>query len=80
MSEEQVSVSRQIEEIKNLRVVIDSAIKEARGVAEGINGGDGGREIALSITKLEEAKMWAGKALGALGRELPEEYRDEAND
>lgn len=37
-----------------------------------------GREMSLVHTKLQEAKMWTGKCLGATGSRLPEEYRDEA--
>lgn len=37
------------------------------------------REVALVYTKLQEAKMWAGKILEELGSELPEEFRDKAN-
>lgn len=36
------------------------------------------REISLVITKLQEAKMWAGKILEAIGSPFPEELRDEA--
>lgn len=36
------------------------------------------REIALAYTKLQEAKMWVGKCLEAIGSELPAELRDEA--
>ena len=36
----------------------------------------GAREIALVRTKLQEAKMWAGKILEEIGSELPEEFRD----
>src|SRR5579875_3859 len=64
---------------KALRVSIDASIKEAQTVARMINRGNGGREVALSITKLQEAKMWAGQALGEYGHKLPEEYRDEAH-
>lgn len=38
----------------------------------------GGREIALAHTKLQEAKMWVGKALEELGSELPAEFRDKS--
>ena len=38
-----------------------------------------GREIALVYTKLQEAKMWAGKCLEQIGSELPKEFRDKAN-
>ena len=64
--------------IKDLRVEIDRVTKQAKTVAEAIARGDGGREVSLTITKLEEAKMWAGKVLEAIGHLLPEEYRDEA--
>ncbi len=63
---------------KALRVSIDASIKEAQTVAKMINRGNGGREVALSITKLQEAKMWAGKALEEYGHPLPAYYRDEA--
>lgn len=36
------------------------------------------REIALVRTKLQEAKMWTGKCLEAIGSELPQEFRDKA--
>lgn len=36
------------------------------------------RSLALSITKLDEAKMWLGRVLGDLGSSLPKEYRDDA--
>ena len=38
----------------------------------------GKREWSLVYTKLQEAKMWAGKVLEELGSELPEQYRDKA--
>ena len=34
------------------------------------------REIALAYTKLQEAKMWVGKCLEAVGSELPKEFQD----
>ncbi len=64
--------------IKALRVSIDERIQEGHAIATVLNRGAGAREIALAITKLQEAKMWAGMALGELGYKLPEEYRDEA--
>lgn len=63
--------------VKDLRVEIDRVTKQAQSLAESIARGDGGRELSLTITKLQEAKMWAGSALGAMGHKLPEEYRDE---
>ncbi len=38
----------------------------------------GKREIALVYTKLQEAKMWAGKVLEEMGSELPAEFADKA--
>lgn len=38
------------------------------------------REVDLAFTKLQEAKMWLGKALEAAGSQLPPEFRDEAKE
>ncbi len=63
---------------KKIRVAIDQITKSTQGVSDNvIKRGNGGREYSLAITKLEEAKMWLGKALGQFGEELPEEFRDE---
>ena len=64
--------------IKGLRVDIDRSIKNTQALAALLNRGDGGRNVALAITHLEDAKMRLGLALGDLGHKLPEEYRDEA--
>lgn len=56
---------------KQLRVHIDSCIQEVDTVGTS-------RALSLAKTKLEEAKMWAGKHFGELGRELPKEYQDKA--
>lgn len=37
-----------------------------------------GREIALAYTHLQEAKMWLGQALGAIGTPFPAELADKA--
>ncbi len=37
-----------------------------------------GRELALVRTKLQEAKMWAGKVLEVIGNEFPAELADKA--
>jgi len=66
------------DDIKILRVEIDKNIQESNKAKVSLGRDPGGREIALVVTKLEEAKMWAGKVLGEMGRKLPEEYRDEA--
>jgi hypothetical protein len=64
--------------LKAWRVTIDHCIKEGQCIAHDLARGNAGREVALSITKLQEGKMWAGQALGELGHKLPEAYRDEA--
>ena len=64
--------------IKTLRVAIDANIKNTQAIADFIARGTGGRNVALTITHLEDAKMRLGAALGDLGYTLPEEYRDEA--
>lgn len=67
---------RLVVDIKQMRVQIDACIRGEQRLAERIARGDAGREVALSITKLQEAKMWLGQALGAIGFFLPNEYRD----
>lgn len=66
-----------IGKIKEGRVTISKMIDFVEALRKISNEGAGGREFSLSITKLEEAKMWLGKALGACGQELPKEYRDD---
>ena len=61
-----------------LRQAIDAVIKQAQLLDREIVPIQGGREMDLTITKLQEGKMWAGKVLEQLGSELPKEYRDEA--
>ena len=59
-----------IKTTKELRVEIDGAIQSAKAAGNS-------RALSLVVTKLEEAKMWAGKRLEELGSELPAEYRDQ---
>jgi hypothetical protein len=61
------------------RKQIDGCIKSVDALKTYTNG-LAGRELALTYTKLQEAKMWLGKALEVAGSELPQEYRDEANE
>lgn len=58
------------QQIRDVRIAIDNVIKDVEALT-------GSRELSLVKTKLEEAKMWAGKELGNIGLELPEQYRDE---
>lgn len=59
--------------VHDLRLNIDRVIQEAKSH-------ESTRAISLVITKLEEAKMWAGKRLEELGSTLPKEYRDKVED
>lgn len=72
------------EQIHDLRKQIAGLIKLAKGYSNGYfkeaGSQSGKRENALVITKLQEAKMWAGKILEEIGSTLPEEFRDEATD
>ncbi len=60
-------------ELHAFRKEIDALIQKAGRSISTI-----GRPMALAHTKLQEAKMWVGKCLEAMGSELPEEFRDKA--
>jgi hypothetical protein len=70
------------EQVHEFRKEIDANILKAQGLANGYFGEAGSlkgkRENALVITKLQEAKMWAGKILEAMNAPFPEELRDSA--
>ena len=57
---------------------VDRVIQDAQLLQSQIGREAGGREISLVVTKLQEAKMWAGKILEAIGSELPAEFQDKA--
>ena len=59
------------------RKEIDKNIKRA-GELKNFNKDKYGREMSLVYTKLQEAKMRAGKCLEAINSPFPEELRDEA--
>ncbi|HDZ16984.1 hypothetical protein LCGC14_0641240 [marine sediment metagenome] len=59
-----------------MRKSIDALIQWTKKLQQ--NDSSYGREISLVHTKLQEAKMWAGKCLEAIGSKLPEEFRDKA--
>jgi hypothetical protein len=61
-----------------LRQEIDAVIQHVNVTKNDNDYPAGKREIALVYTKLQEAKMWAGKVLEEIGSKLPEQYRDEA--
>lgn len=68
------------ENMHDIRVKIDAIIKYVGFVKDDQRPeySRGKRELALVFTKLQEAKMWAGKVLEEMGSELPVEFRDEA--
>lgn len=59
-------------EIHQFRREIDALIQKAEASSNNVIG----REMALIRTKLQEAKMWAGKCLEAMGQDLPKEFQD----
>ncbi len=64
--------------IHNFRKEIYAVIQKSQLLQSEIGRDAGGREISLVVTKLQEAKMWAGKILEAIGSELPKEFQDKA--
>ena len=70
------------EDVHNFRKEIDANIKKAQALSNGYfkeaGSTKGKRENALVITKLQEAKMWAGKILEEMNAPFPEELRDES--
>lgn len=76
------------EQLHKFRQDIDACIQTAEAdmkapqIGTGSQGTPAGhryiRELAITRTKLQEAKMWVGKCLELLGSQLPEEFRDKA--
>ena len=54
----------QIVETKECRVAIDGVLQKVKKLKDS-------REVALSITKLQEAVMWLGMSLKAIGEPSP---------
>lgn len=52
------------EGLLNLRETVNNTVNEIRDLDY---RGTGGRELALVITKLQEARLWAGQALKEMG-------------
>jgi hypothetical protein len=77
------STESYIAEIKEFRREIDANIQKAEKMLEvyptELQHTSCAREIALVRTKLQEAKMWAGKILEVLGSPFPPELADKAN-
>lgn len=71
--EESVSDAKHtIADVKDFRKSVDALIQKVEADFSG------SRELSLVKTKLEEAKMWAGKELANLGSEYPAELADKA--
>lgn len=70
--------AQQIAMIKELRVGLAGKIEEVTSMINLLERGPGARELALAKTKLQEARHWAGEALGELGYTLPAEFQDKA--
>lgn len=62
-----------VEDVKQFRKDVDALIQRLQA-----DFGPASRELSLVKTKLQEAKMWAGKELENLGSELPAEFQDKA--
>lgn len=65
------------DDIHEFRRQIDALI-QAAGKMKDSRPEKGRREIAIVYTKLQEAKMWAGKVLEELGSPFPKELADKA--
>jgi len=68
------------DKIHGFRKQIDACIQVAEDDmnSDSSDKPDYKREMALVRTKLQEAKMWAGKCLERIGSELPKEFQDKA--
>ena len=79
----QKSVDAFTVEVKQFRKEIDANIQKAEEMLSGypkdILHMSCAREISLVRTKLQEAKMWAGKILEVIGVPFPPELADKAN-
>lgn len=64
--------------LHDLRKEIDALIQTVGNTKKIPEYLPSGRELSLSYTHLQEAKMWLGQALGMLGSELPQQYADKA--
>lgn len=67
------------ETLHSMRKSIDAIIRWADELRQNRESGYG-REMSLVHTKLQEAKMWAGKCLEQIGSELPVEFQDRATE
>ena len=80
MGDENTQEMTPIEKLHDLRKRIDANIQYV-SFLKGDSREDYkkfGREISLVYTKLQEAKMWAGKCLEQIDQPLPQEFADKA--
>jgi hypothetical protein len=70
-------------DVKDFRKQIDACIQRSEAMLEvyprDLRDISCAREISLVRTKLQEAKMWAGKILEVLGSPFPAELADKAS-
>ena len=57
-------IQNQVIATKECRVAIDQVLQQVKGLK-------GSREVSLAITKLQEAVMWLGMNLKAIGEPTP---------
>lgn len=60
--------------IKKLRESLLASKNEALEIADLLGRGDGGRELSLLITKIQEARSWGREALTIIA---PGEYQND---
>lgn len=70
-----MTTDEQIKHVKELRVSIDKNIQDVKEFQD-VKKEKGHREIALVITKLQEAKMWLGQVLAEIGATTPYPHAD----
>jgi len=59
-TQQQTDILQAIYETQGL---LSECTKDTRNIAAAIARGNGGREVALAITKLQEAQMWLRQAV-----------------
>lgn len=77
MPQTQTNLAGFVEDIKTFRKEIDANINKAEAYLA--TPSNYGREMSLVRTKLQEAKMWAGKVLEVVGNPFPAELADKAD-
>jgi hypothetical protein len=70
-----------LQEILELRAEISGRIGQAQALAKNVGRGTGGREVALTITNLQQANMWLREASELLQVEMnpPDEGQNDGH-